>query len=361
MAIQFNPDRWAQVRETYTKWWDGSLKRPIFQVTQRIGTGPDPHPHVPVLSQATCADFSWTPEEVIDKIDWQLSGNLYHGDAYPVVSLSAFGPGIVAAMVGGKLDNSSGAVWFYPKDGTESIHDIHVEFDPHNRWLSRIKDLCWAGIKKWQGNVLIGMTDLGGTLDILASLRGSEELLYDLIDEPDEVKRIVQEIHTAWFQIFTAINEVLQPINPGYTDWDMLYYPGPGYILQSDFSFMISPDMFREFGVDELAASAKKLAYRTYHLDGVNALPHLDALLEIPELRMIQWQPGAGQPTPEHWLDVYRKIVGAGKKAHIVSGIYEAFDFVVDALGSDENLYFASGCTELTPEIQDRIRRYCRL
>ena len=40
MAIQFNPDRWAQVRETYTKWWDGSLKRPIFQVTQRIGTGP---------------------------------------------------------------------------------------------------------------------------------------------------------------------------------------------------------------------------------------------------------------------------------------------------------------------------------
>ena len=77
MAIQFNPDRWAQVRETYTKWWDGSLKRPIFQVTQRIGTGPDPHPHVPVLSQATCADFSWTPEEVIDKIDWQLSGNLY--------------------------------------------------------------------------------------------------------------------------------------------------------------------------------------------------------------------------------------------------------------------------------------------
>ena len=141
MAIQFNPDRWAQVRETYTKWWDGSLKRPIFQVTQRIGTGPDPHPHVPVLSQATCADFSWTPEEVIDKIDWQLSGNLYHGDAYPVVSLSAFGPGIVAAMVGGKLDNSSGAVWFYPKDGTESIHDIHVEFDPHNRWLSRIKDL----------------------------------------------------------------------------------------------------------------------------------------------------------------------------------------------------------------------------
>ena len=67
MAIQFNPDRWAQVRETYTKWWDGSLKRPIFQVTQRIGTGPDPHPHVPVLSQATCADFSWTPEEVIDK------------------------------------------------------------------------------------------------------------------------------------------------------------------------------------------------------------------------------------------------------------------------------------------------------
>ena len=68
----------------------------------------------------------------------------------------------------------------------------------------------------------------------LDALRGSEDLLYDLIDEPDEIKRIVKEIHTAWFQIFDAINEVLQPVNPGYTDWDMLYYPGPGYILQSD-------------------------------------------------------------------------------------------------------------------------------
>ena len=43
MAIQFNPDRWAQVRETFTKWWDGSLKRPMFQVTAgRAGTRPAP-------------------------------------------------------------------------------------------------------------------------------------------------------------------------------------------------------------------------------------------------------------------------------------------------------------------------------
>lgn len=40
---------------------------------------------------------------------------------------------------------------------------------------------------------------------------------------------------------------------------------------------------------------------------------HLDQLLAIPNLRGIQWIPGAGQPEPEEWLDVLKKIRNAGK------------------------------------------------
>ena len=39
-----------------------------------------------------------------------------------------------------------------------------------------------------------------------------------------------------------------------------------------------------------------------YHLDGPGAVVHLDALLEIPHMKAIQWVPGAGQPTAAGWI-----------------------------------------------------------
>ena len=55
--------------------------------------------------------------------------------------------------------------------------------------------------------------------------------------------------------------------------------------------------------------------YTLYHLDGVGAIRHLPALLEIDEIDAIQWTPGVGQPqggSPQ-WYDLYRQILDAGK------------------------------------------------
>ena len=50
-----------------------------------------------------------------------------------------------------------------------------------------------------------------------------------------------------------------------------------------------------------------------YHLDGVNALGHLDSLLEIKELNAIQWVYGAGHGRASDWLPVYKRCQAAGK------------------------------------------------
>jgi hypothetical protein len=52
-----------------------------------------------------------------------------------------------------------------------------------------------------------------------------------------------------------------------------------------------------------------------YHLDGVDAQRHLEAILEIDELNAIQWTPGYGQPQGGDpcWYDLYRRILSAGK------------------------------------------------
>lgn len=55
----------------------------------------------------------------------------------------------------------------------------------------------------------MGMTDLGGVLDILASFLTTDQLLYDLYDEPEEVQRLVWEISDLWSQFYSEILEII--------------------------------------------------------------------------------------------------------------------------------------------------------
>ena len=80
---------------------------------------------------------------------------------------------------------------------------------------------------------------------------------------------------------------------------------------------MISEQMYEELVVEELEEELKFLDASIYHLDGPDALKHLDRLLKIDHLKGIQWVYGAGQPTAFHWIEVLKKIQDAGKMIQI--------------------------------------------
>jgi 5-methyltetrahydrofolate--homocysteine methyltransferase len=325
MPIDFSPQRWQRIKETYRQWWAGDLERPLIPATIAGRDPGRPQPAAPLLSQQTCADFSWSPEELIDRIDYELSCRTYLGDAYPFFNMDCFGPGVAGAFLGARLDNSSGRVWFFPPD-ERPIKDIHFEYDPDNVWLKRVKAIYQAGMQRWQGSVLMGMTDLGGSLDILSTFRPSEKLLLDLYDEPDEVERLLWEAHEAWHRYYAELNAILQPVNPGYSDWGAIYSETPTYMLQCDFSYMISPRMFRRFVQPELAATCKRLSHSFYHLDGVGQIPHLPILLEIAELNGVQWIHGDGKPDSGNWPEVFQAIRAGKKLIQAVSGGFPAME-----------------------------------
>ena len=330
MAIDFEASRWTNVKQVWSKWWAGELKRPIMAVELHGRDPGRPKPAAPLLGQENCADLSIPVEALVDRIDWELSRKIFLADAFPTYEMYAFGPGVLAAMLGGKLDNSTGRVWFHPPPGKKiPIKDMHFEYNASvmdNVWLRRIKELSAAMMKRWQGQVLVAPPDLGGNLDILSTFWPGEELLLLLYDEPEEVKRVLWEVHEVWHRVFEDVNTVLQPTNPGYTAWCWMYSEKPYYMLQCDFCYMISPEMFNEFALPELAASSKRLGRSFYHLDGKGELPHLDAILAIPTLGGVQWVPGAGAPDGSTWPEVYERIFAAGKHAQIggpLPAVYE--------------------------------------
>jgi len=338
MCIDFNDDRWTRLATDSEKWWCGDLDRPLIELRVANRDPGRPRPDAPLLSQATCTDLAVSVEDLVDRIDWELSRYTYYADSFPFVNLDAFGPGIMAAFCGAIVDDSTGQIWFHPAQPDIPITDLHLEYDPGNIWLNRIKEFCRAAMDRWQGRVMVGMPDLGGNLDIIQTFLPGERLIMELCDEPDEVTRLVWEEHDLWRRFYDEISDVLQPVNPGYSDWSYIYSKSPSYILQCDFSYMIGPSMFAQFVLPELKASIRRLSHTIYHLDGVGQLAHLDMLLGIPELGAIQWVPGDGRPGQDEWPDLRRKIAASGKGTQ-TGGSLETLQTIIDQAGSGRGIH----------------------
>jgi hypothetical protein len=330
-----DPARWTRIRDNARRWWNGELDRPLIQVVvQNAPTDRKPPRLAPESFQANYG-LDVPPEDIIDRWDYDLSTQRFLGDAFPYCWPN-FGPGVIASFLGGDMEINHDTVWFLPKKQQE-IADIRWTYDSAAPWFNRIKDICRAAMRRWKGSVLFGNTDLGGNLDILSTFRPSERLLLDLVDSPEEVKRLTWDAHNLWWRYFEEIDKTLRPDNPGYSAWTSLYSEAPYYMLQCDFCYMIGPAMFDEFVKPELAASCKKLANAFYHLDGPGQLPHLDSLLRIKELKGVQWIPGSGRPDKSHWPEVYRKIHAAGKLMQMFDE-FHSMDAVVEQIGTAKGI-----------------------
>ncbi|MFW5856689.1 MAG: hypothetical protein ACOCX4_02330 [Planctomycetota bacterium] len=359
MSIDFTPSRWDDVREAHTRWWAGELKRPLIHARGPVRTPDRDAPALPAGTSGFHAFYPLeTPEaDIVDRWDYDLSCQSWIADGFPCIWPN-FGPGVIAAFLGGRLEGNGRTVWFHPPEGGEDREADAIRFDTfdeENVWFRRIANLYREGLARWEGLVQLGMTDLGGNLDILSSFRPSERLLFDLYDCPDEVKRLTWEAHEMWWRHFDALNAILQPTNPGYTAWTPIFSADPYYMLQCDFCYMIGPDMFDEFVKPELAASCEKLTNPFYHLDGPGQLPHLDSLLQIEALKGVQWVPGDGAKPYTEWPEVYRKIRDAGKRIQLFGNL-DTLDTVAGQLGAAEGIILICW-GELDPAETDAVLR----
>jgi len=309
---------WEQQSNIWEKWWNKKLGRPIFQIrtpveTNRIKASRCIHDFLPMY------DFSIPAEKIIRDMEADITENLcqYQDASYPRMWIN-FGPGVLAAMIGGTGNCGENTIWFHPgKFEGYDISEITVQLDRNSKWFLRVEEFFIAASKHLAGKIHIGQTDIGGTLDVLSCLRPGEKLIFDMYDQPEEVKRLSREIHKAWFEAYDYFNSLLPESNHGYSAWAGLLSRKPHYMLQCDFAYMISPDQFAEFVLPELSASCKQIARPFYHLDGKGQLPHMEHLLSISELAGIQWVPGAGAPDCSNWPEVYRRITASDRLTQV--------------------------------------------
>ncbi len=340
--IDFDQTRWLDIKKSAERWWQGELDRPLVQIRLQGRDIDRQKPKLPYYEFTSFYDLSISEEMIIDRIDYQLGSTLYLGDAFPQF-LPNFGPGVLAAFLGARLQNGRETVWFHPRSALQ-LDELEFSFEKNNVWYQRLLTLIRAATARWQDQVQIGMTDLGGNLDILSAFRPGEKLIYDLYDQPNQVEKMLWQAHELWWRYFKNIQQESTPCNPGYSCWTPLFSEKSYYMLQCDFCYMIGPRLFEQFVKPELEATVAKLQNPFYHLDGPGQLKHLDSILTIERLKGVQWIPGAGQPDVTHWPEVYQKILSAGKRTQLFSNQsehgLEVLERLADQLGTLKNVAY---------------------
>ena len=323
--------------DNYEKWWAGELDRPLISVSL-IGHEPSRKPPKHIFEgQKSFGNPEISPEDIIDGADYELSRMEFLGDSYPLFDGVCSGPGIVAAFLGADVSVDKGNIWFFPKKELP-IEELHFQYQEDNFWLQRTKAIMAEGKRRWGDSVVIGMPDLGGVMDILATFRGTGNLMLDLYDSPDEVIRAANEIKVLWHRYYDEL--LPYTVKNFTTDWSTILSKKRSYMTQSDFCYMLGKDMFKQFILDELTDTCDFLDRGCYHLDGVGQIQFLDYILEIKGMDLIQWVPGDGPYAAKDWFDLYRKVLEAGKHLEIMyDSDFKALDKVIDHFGTGKNIF----------------------
>ncbi len=309
-------DKYKNTLERYEEFWERkNTDRPILNLAYRK-EGYTAFPK-PTFHGQKYLDINYG----YNAYKHMIANTGYLAEGIPM-RFTNFGPGCLAETLGSGYRLTGPSIWFDVNTPVKSMEDLpEIEFNPNSELWTIIENA--QRLYASDPDVHFSITDIGGILDVVASLCGTENLLYDLYDYPDEVKKLTAMVKKEWFKAFDRQLKIVRDANQPINNWLNIPSKKPWYPLQCDFCYMISPAQFEEFVLDDIIDQVNYMERSIYHLDGVGELPHIDMLLDIEGLTGIQWVAGAGKEPlyDPKWFDLYKKIQDKNKNLVLLNAI----------------------------------------
>jgi len=264
-------------------------------------------------------DHFTDPKQVIPRLERAIEATYWGGEAFPVMFPVSIGMvAILANYLGCPLKFLNAHTTWSTPIIDKWDKEWEFSFNPENKWWKKTKVLLQKAASRASGRYFVGIPDLNGPSEILSRLRGPNNLCLDIIEDRDQVKKAIDEITHVWLRYWEACHGIIHQYIGGYINWMSIWSEAPFTDLQSDFSCLISPKDFNELILPSLEQQTEWIPRTIYHLDGPDAIRHLDSLLSLSKLSGIQWIPGAGSPPMSEWIPLLKKIQKAGKLQHII-------------------------------------------
>ncbi len=308
MDLEFKQD-FDTVRENWSRFWAGTLNRPIILASAvKEGVTPVPMPK-------WGAAFSQKYEDVVDQALRSAETQEYLGDYVPVF-LPSIIVDLMPAFMGAEIISVKES-WGTDAHAVPFIKDLNsaeIKIDRNSQWWGKWVSLCECIKRKCAGRMVFGTAyPAYNNLDTLSAIRGNEELMMDLYDNPEGVHHAMRQIVKAGHELFDEACRIFEFEKYGCATGHGFYSDGFAGTPQCDFGFNIGKEHFDEFALPYLKQEIALLDAVEYHLDGPGNITHAESICGIEKISVIQWVPGVGGDEKKDWTWLYEKIDNLGK------------------------------------------------
>jgi hypothetical protein len=266
-------------------------------------------------------------EYQIDLFERSIADRTFYGETFPIYWPN-LGPNVYAAFYGGELEFGEVTSWSAPilKDW-EDLNTLTLDRD--SAYLKKIEELTACALERCRGRYLVGYTDLHPGLDCAAAWRGMDQLCLDLVDSPEQARRLTERSIADFEAIYDHFDALLKAHDQPSSSWMGIPSFGRMHIPSCDFAALISPRLFEEFGLPILQREVNGMTHNIFHVDGKGVARHLDTILTVPEVHAIQWVQGVGDDLPiMQWVPFIKKVQARGVPVVVDLNKNELDDFM---------------------------------
>jgi hypothetical protein len=202
-----------------------------------------------------------------------------------------------------------------------------------NPWYAKYMEFTDALVERSAGRYPISHTTLVGPLDYAINIRGHEQAVVDLIEDPERMARFLDAGADFFIDITKAVWRRIPLFHGGWFDAQyQLWAPAPIARMQEDAVAVMSPDLYRRYikPVDEKIARAFECAFMHLHSTSMFVL---DDILEIDALKCLQINNDVAGPPLSEMIGHFRKTQASGRSL-VIRGSFtsDELKFLTDHL-----------------------------
>ena len=296
-------------------------KEPLFGCTLGMFT----KEHLP-RTTAALPDRQLKPEDIDIEAFLKDCDELYlaheqMNDDFPFVAAPVVSIPWMEAIMGCPIMCKDNSIWAEPC--VEDWAHWEVPDTENNPWLLKLCEIARKLSEHANGRYPVALTLMRGPADIISAMRGAQNYIWDMIDEPEMMADIAGKIADVYIKAAKAQFAAIPDRGEGYICGDQgmrLWRPERFIWLQEDALALLSPAIYREVIYPADCKIVKEFGHAAFHLHAT-ALWAIDELFKIPGLDTIELNLESATIDLEETFAAWKKI--RDKRTLVIWAQYE--------------------------------------
>ena len=184
----------------------------------------------------------------------------------------------------------------------------HLSVGWREDWLDAVLDYVRDLVKEFYPHIPVAGPFLRGPADVVAAMLGTSRFCVELIDHPEEIRRLIALCARAWVKVNRKVVEIIP-------EWQGGYFPGARWVhaphkcvyTSEDATSLISRKMYEEHILPANLQMAVKFQYGFVHRHSAS-LHNIESLCSLPRQWAVEVTLDPSGPTLDRVLPVLKRV-----------------------------------------------------